>query len=278
MTTIVASMATLPFISYHFHNLAPYGLLANMVAVPLTALWIMPSGIVALLALPVGLEGVALDVMAVGIRLLLDWASFIAALPSAHMTSAAYPTSALVCFVLAGLWLCLWQRGRVVVAGVLCVIAVVLTLRAPEPDIFVSREGVVAVRDDGDNAHWLFSSVGDRWSSQQWLEAVGGTKQSEWNQASTTSGLVCDATACLYHRQKLKAAFVFEPSAFADDCAYADLVVVMGTWVVPTTCEAQVITSAALKARGAASVAFVEDELVIHYVADFVGTRVWSSF
>ena len=36
--TIIASMATAPFVLYHFNQVAKFGLLANMVAVPVTAL------------------------------------------------------------------------------------------------------------------------------------------------------------------------------------------------------------------------------------------------
>ncbi|MBC6444960.1 MAG: ComEC/Rec2 family competence protein [Alphaproteobacteria bacterium GM202ARS2] len=281
MTTLVASMATMPFISYHFQQVAPYGLLANMVAVPLTALWIMPSGILAMVASAVGLEGIFFEGMAIGIALLLDWASFIAALPSAYRSHSAYPTGALACFVMAGLWLCLWQRGRIAVAAVLCGVAVVIIESTPQPDIFIHRDGsMVAVRDASQPERWLFSSQHDRWYSRQWLQSVGGVKQSSWDEATATSGLTCDGVACLYDRRGLRVSFVFEPSAFVEDCSYADLVVVMGAWVVPPFCAARVISREELRKQGAASVSLAggEDGLVIHYVADFVGSRPWSSF
>ena len=42
LTTIVAGLATAPFAVYHFNRFAIYGLAANLVAVPVMALWIMP--------------------------------------------------------------------------------------------------------------------------------------------------------------------------------------------------------------------------------------------
>ena len=42
LTTLIAGSATAPFVLYHFNRFAGYGLVANLVAVPLTALWIMP--------------------------------------------------------------------------------------------------------------------------------------------------------------------------------------------------------------------------------------------
>ena len=61
LTSVIANLATAPFAAYHFNRIAWYGLAANLVAVPLTAFWIMPWAIVAFLLLPFGLEPVARD-------------------------------------------------------------------------------------------------------------------------------------------------------------------------------------------------------------------------
>ncbi len=49
LTSLIASLATAPFALYHFNRVAVAGLLANMIAVPLTGLWIMPWAIGAFL-------------------------------------------------------------------------------------------------------------------------------------------------------------------------------------------------------------------------------------
>ncbi|MCK4939517.1 MAG: ComEC/Rec2 family competence protein, partial [Rhodospirillaceae bacterium] len=45
LTTLVAGLATAPFAAFHFNSVATFGLLANLVAVPVTALWIMPAAV-----------------------------------------------------------------------------------------------------------------------------------------------------------------------------------------------------------------------------------------
>ena len=50
LTTVVATIATAPFALFHFNQIATYGLLANLAAVPLTAIWVMPLGVLTLLA------------------------------------------------------------------------------------------------------------------------------------------------------------------------------------------------------------------------------------
>ncbi|WP_084211756.1 DNA internalization-related competence protein ComEC/Rec2 [Geoalkalibacter subterraneus] len=52
VTTLVASLATLPLVLANFHLLAPAGLLTNFVAVPAIALLALPLGLVAMAFLP----------------------------------------------------------------------------------------------------------------------------------------------------------------------------------------------------------------------------------
>ena len=51
LTTLVASVATVAFALYHFNRVAMCGLAANLIAVPLTALWVMPFALAAFILL-----------------------------------------------------------------------------------------------------------------------------------------------------------------------------------------------------------------------------------
>src|SRR5262249_27251475 len=70
-TTIVATMGTEPFSIYHFHHLAFYSPLANVLAVPISAMWTLPWGLCASLLMPLGLERLALVPMGWGIDVTL---------------------------------------------------------------------------------------------------------------------------------------------------------------------------------------------------------------
>ena len=56
MTTLVATAAVAPFAIYHFHRLSHYGVVANLIALPLVGLLIMPFALLGLIAMPFGLE------------------------------------------------------------------------------------------------------------------------------------------------------------------------------------------------------------------------------
>ena len=57
LTTLIASAATTPFSIYHFSRFPTYGIVTNLIAVPITGIWIMPWGMLGLLLIPVGLDG-----------------------------------------------------------------------------------------------------------------------------------------------------------------------------------------------------------------------------
>jgi competence protein ComEC len=109
-TTIIASFATGLIALHHFGRIAVYGLPANMLAVPLTALWIMPWAVIAAVLMPLGLDGLPLTLMGWGIDGLLWVAGGISGWPGAVRPVAALPVSGLVLVALGGLWLCLWRR------------------------------------------------------------------------------------------------------------------------------------------------------------------------
>jgi len=47
VTTVVATIGTEPFAIYHFHHLVLYSPLANVIAVPISAMWTLPWGVIA---------------------------------------------------------------------------------------------------------------------------------------------------------------------------------------------------------------------------------------
>ena len=56
LASMVAGLATMPFAAYHFHRLAPYGVIANLLAMPVVSAWVMPAGLLALMAVPFGVD------------------------------------------------------------------------------------------------------------------------------------------------------------------------------------------------------------------------------
>ncbi|MDA8050717.1 MAG: ComEC/Rec2 family competence protein [Rhodospirillales bacterium] len=139
LTSLFAGTAALPFGAYHFGHIQIYYVLANLIAVPITAVLVMPAGLVSLALMPVHLERLALVPMGWGIRLLLGIARTVSALPAARIAVPHMPSwgLGLVGFGLA--WLCLW-RSRLRLGGIPLILAGFATaFLVRPPDILVSR-------------------------------------------------------------------------------------------------------------------------------------------
>ena len=118
VSSLVATAATSVFALYHFQQLSLLGILANMIAVPLTALWIMPLLMLAALLAPLGVEGPVLWLAQFGLDGLLWLAAFAAQFESGLLTTRDWPAASLF---LAGItiWLgALLVRPFTLLAGI----------------------------------------------------------------------------------------------------------------------------------------------------------------
>src|SRR5258706_6712550 len=68
LASLVAGLATTPYAAFHFHRVTPYGVVANLAAMPVVSAVVMPAGPLCLFAMPFGLDGGFLRVMGVGIH------------------------------------------------------------------------------------------------------------------------------------------------------------------------------------------------------------------
>jgi len=109
MTSLLAGSATAAFGLYHFGRLQLYFVLANLVAVPLTGLWVMPWGLVALALMPMGWEFLALAPMSWGLGQILWVAHAVAGLPGAAFDLPFMPLWGLLACTGGLLWLGLWR-------------------------------------------------------------------------------------------------------------------------------------------------------------------------
>jgi competence protein ComEC len=144
LTSALAGTASAPFAAYHFGHVQLYNVLANVAAVPLTAMWMMPAGLLALALMPLHLEALALVPMGWGAHVVLWIGRAVSALPSAAVAVPHMPLWGLGVIALGMAWLGLW-RTRVRLAGVPVIL---LGLAAPvlerPPDILVASDGRLA--------------------------------------------------------------------------------------------------------------------------------------
>ena len=235
LTSVVASAATAPFSAFHFHRIANYGLVANLIAVPAMASWIMPSGFAALLAMPVGLEDVPLTVMGWGVDAVLAVANLISTWPGASIEIGRFPGVALALLALAGLWLVLWRgRGlRRVGLALASSAGLIAVLSPPEIILATADHGLIAVRNGSLVAIWgdgrRGSFLRDRWAERLATDPAALIDPMDRIRADPTDlaslGLRCDPMGCVWIGRGHRIAFPRVAEALFDDCARSTMVI-----------------------------------------------------
>ncbi len=216
LTSLVATLATAPFTAYHFNMIALYGILANLLAIPLTGLVIMPGVVLGFLLLPVGLDAWGWTLAGWGIDALLALAAAIAAVPGASIPVPQMPASALLLIVFGGLWACLWRGGlRLGALLPLAAAAGVIGL-TPKP-LFLTggTEAVIAVpRADG--AVEIFGATPTSLPARALGAALAATDIIAMGGPQSIAR--CDPWGCHFPTLHGPLALQRHPAALAEDC------------------------------------------------------------
>ena len=172
LSSVVAGFATAPYAAAHFNRYADYGLLANLLTVPVMGAVVMPAGAVAALLAPFGLAAPALWVMEQGSAWILFIAGWISDMEGSVTPIVEPGPWVLPLVTFGGAWLVIWQ-GRLRLWGVAPVtLALVLWTGATRPDAIIEAEGrVVGLMGAGGRA--LSAPRGGGFSVKSWLENDG---------------------------------------------------------------------------------------------------------
>jgi competence protein ComEC len=224
LTTVVVTLATDPFSIYHFHRVALYSPLANVVAVPLSAVWTLPWGVVTCLLMPFGLERLALVPMGWGIDLTIFVAQAVAALPGNVWPIPRLPATGLVLVAFGGLWLCLWQQ-KWRIWGVAAIVAGLAGMAfSRPPDIVIADLGrFLAVRAP-DGSYWTTAGHGEQLEASFLSEEVGRPVL-RWPAGDVPGVLDCAGERCRYTANGRNVALLTGYSALPADCRGVDAIV-----------------------------------------------------
>jgi len=162
VTGIAVEVALMPIALAHFHQAGVLGALANLVAIPLTTLVIMPTEAAALALDLAGAGAPMWWVAGKALALLLGVAHAVAASPWAVWALPPSGMTPLVLVLLGALWLMLWSSGARFAGVPLIALGVAMALRAPAPDLLVTGDGGhMAVRQPDGSLALLRDGAGD---------------------------------------------------------------------------------------------------------------------
>ena len=242
LTSLAAGLATAPYAAFHFQRLAPLSLLANLAAMPVVSLVVMPAGLVGAVLMPFGWDDVAWHAMGWGIALMVRISDMVASVPGADRGIRAMPMASMVLLSLALVAICL-LRTRLLLLAPLCLAAALwLYQTMPRPDVLVDREGrTVAVRGvDGRIAVMGDRDAGlaGRFVVEQWFSAEG--ERGRAGASDMAAAAACDPLGCtLRDRRGEIVALSRDPNSLEEDCRRASLLVTRHA--PPASCAATVI-------------------------------------
>src|SRR3984957_15165933 len=271
--SLVAGLATTPYAAFHFHRVTPYGVLANLAAMPVVSAVVMPAGMLGLLAMPFGLDGVCWWLMGIGIDWMIVVTKWVAALPGAIGRMAAFGIGPLIAASVGIVLLGLLRTPLRWARAVLLTLSVVWALAVPPPDILISGDGHnVGVRGKDGRLH-LMRTAKDAFLLKEWLAADADPRLG--TDPSLPQGVSCDEAGCVTPlADGALVALALRPDALADDCERAALVVTGRQ--PPPACPPPVIDLDRLRRQGAMALQRTRDGFAVAAVKPKGIDRPWS--
>lgn len=168
----VAGLATAPIGAAHFNQVSHYGLVANLLSVPIMGAVIMPLAVLAALLAVVRLEALALWLMDWPIRWILWVADTVSSLDGAVGKVPTPPSFVLPLLAVAGLLLVLLRGRERWIALVPFAVVFAGWANVDRPTILISASGgLVGVMTD--QGRVLSKSRGEGFAARSWLENDG---------------------------------------------------------------------------------------------------------
>lgn len=272
-TTLAAELATAPLLLYHFNNLSLYGMLANLLVMPLISFVIMPAMLAGFILMPFGAEAWAMRVMEWGITQMLALAEWTAALPHASFFIPTLPGWGLALMILGGLLFLLLQT-QLRFSGILFLLAGIGSYAFVSiPDLMIGPEGkAIAVREP----EGLVLLKGRSYSFIPELWAHGaGQEQLAVRKPVSEGPYRCDISGCAYEMGGHYIALPKHMHALKQDCERADIVVA-AFYVRPWECKgARIIDRGLLERNGAQWFWFEGDTIRSESAGMLQGRRPW---
>ncbi len=266
LSSAIAGTATAPFAMAHFNQIAQFGLIANLLSVPLMGLLVVPAAVLGILLMPFGLEAVGLIPMGLGLDWILHVAQSLARWDGAVRPVMTPGPAVLPLVTLGGLFVILWQgRARLLGLAPLC-LAVVAWSMATRPHVLVAEGGVlVGVMTEHGRA--LSRGTGAGFIAEVWLENDG-------------QGLDQEAAAALWPGLSLPVRHIHgkRDAAQYKGCAEGELVVASADLpAMPKAPICAVYDARALSGMGSLSIIRTQGGTwAVQKARDRSGARLWN--
>ena len=278
LTSQVAGMSTAYFTLFHFNRFASYGLLGNIIAVPLVGLWVMPAALLSFILMPFGLDGFGWRLMGRGIDSVSRVAHWVSSLPGASITLSSVPIESLIIFTVGGFWLCLWREYWRFLGLVPMMIAVWIAYYAEKPFLYIDKTGeLIALRDQQNHFH-ISSLYRQKILSKSWLKQVGEEEyRIDWEKSDLFDWR-CKESGCSYFYHHFKISFLRDYPDESKIWCDSDVIVLKQNLTIDCPQSVTLISDQVRRNNGTMILSELNNKLHFHSVKEWQGQRPWSNF
>lgn len=218
-TSIIAGLATLVFTAFHFQQTAPFGVVGNLMVMPVVSFVMMPAALLGTLLIPLGLDAPAYAALGWSIEAMLWCAGFVRDMANGFDPSPILSPAALAIALMALAWLAYFRDRMRLVGPILAIPAIALFCTERAPDIFIADQSQAVAIRSGDTVA-LIAGRNNTFATTVWSERYITSIVNAHEQ------IACDDLGCILETEEgYTVALVKDRSAFDEDCRAADIVI-----------------------------------------------------
>lgn len=218
LTSLIAGAATALFAAYHFQQVAPFGVLGNMVAIPLVSFVVLPFALLGVMLIPFGLEQFVFGIMGWGIESIIQVAEVVSDLSADLFAAPILGAQALIIGLAVLAWFAFFPHAIRFLGIGLAAICLPLWGTMPPPDVLIADTTQALALRDQENFELVAGKQGS-FAVRVWTETY---MQPIVSPVKTGP---CDGAGCFFENEIFSLALIKTREAFEEDCAIAQLVV-----------------------------------------------------
>ena len=240
ISSVIASLATVPYTIYNFNYFSISGIITNLIAIPIVTLIIIPLGIIYVLLIPLGTQWIITPLMERPIDSVLYITNAIASLQYLVIPIRTFPASLIIIITLGLLWLCLWERNWRFFGIFFIVLGIFSSAMYTTPDILVSADNL-AVKED-DNLLYSLTRKNRNFVVKTWAKQNGQNQIVNHTKFSNSNKrLKCNDYDCTYNKGNNKSVLLaHKREDILENCNNVDLVIQLSKFNYPA-CNTKII-------------------------------------
>lgn len=176
ISTLIATLATMPIIIYSFQRLTLVGVIGNILAIPILSFWVLPAGVLAVFSLlKDGGISILFSLWEAGLKQLAWIAKTVAAMPGSNCTFAKPDLWIVVMITFSALWLIIWKTKKRWI-GVPFLTAGILLFFSNQhaPNIFITQQGdIIGLADQNMQTFFISNLQHGSFHAKVWAQELG---------------------------------------------------------------------------------------------------------